>query len=378
MPEQKLTSIRDCADLAGKRVLLRASLNVPVKDGEVVNQFRITRALPTINFLVSAGARVIIIAHIGRNPEETLKPVHECFAQSHNAHWCPRVTGEEARQAVNALKDGEVLLLENVRSDEREKEADESFGRELAGLADIYVNDAFAASHRSHASLTEVPKHVPSYFGFNFMHEYEELKKAMVPREPSLFVIGGAKFDTKMPLIDKYAKEYTHVFIGGALANDMFKAHGHNVGTSLVSDVDLKGTSVLDHANILIPIDVTVKGPNGSRVTTLDDVADDESILDAGPASIEMLKEYTTAAKSILWNGPLGDYEHGFNKQTEDLAVAIAESDGYAIVGGGDTVAAIETLCIQERYGFLSTAGGAMLTFLEHGTLPAIEAIVGK
>ncbi|MEZ4200186.1 MAG: phosphoglycerate kinase [Candidatus Paceibacterota bacterium] len=378
MSKTKLPSVKDIKDLKGTRVLLRASLNVPIEDGAVTNQFRIMRALPTINYLRQAGAQVVVIAHIGRKPEESLMPVYEVFKTLLKAKWCPAIVGEEAQKAVTDLKDGDVLLLENVRSDEREKANDPAFAKELASYADIYINDAFAASHRTHASLVGVSEHLPSYFGFNFLHEYEELQKAADPKEPSLFILGGAKFDTKMPLVEKYANTYTNVFIGGALANDMFKAAGHPVGKSLVSDVDLRDSAIVNHLNILTPTDVTVTGDNGVRVTTPDDVASHEIIYDAGPKTIEMLMPYIQEAKSILWNGPLGNYEKGFNTETEALAKAIAAAPGYAVVGGGDTIAAIELLCIQEQFGFLSTAGGAMLTFLEHGTLPAITAVVGE
>ena len=376
MPSKKLPSIKDIPELQGKRVLLRASLNVPVADGEVVNQFRIMRALPTINYLRQQGARVTVVAHIGRDPKDTLKPVYDILETLIAASWCDTVSGKSAAKTAAAVKDGEVLLLENVRSDDREKLNDESFAKELASYGDVYVNDAFAASHRSHASLVGVPEHLPSYFGFNFIREFEELTKAAKPTEPSLFILGGAKFDTKLPLVDKYANTYTNVFIGGALANDMYKARGLEIGTSLVSDVDLKNTAIMNHLNILLPVDVTVKGKDGVRVITPDDVKPDENILDSGPKTVEMLADYIAEAKTILWNGPLGDYEHGFNTETESLAKAIAESDAYTIVGGGDTIAAIESLCLQDKFSFLSTAGGAMLTFLEHGSLPAIDAVV--
>lgn len=375
----KLPSIKDCTDLKGKRVLLRASLNVPIsEDGVITNHFRIMRAMPTINHLRNEGAKVIVIAHIGRDQKETLKPVHAELEKLVEAKWAPALLGEETESASATLSDGEVLVLENVRSDPREKDNDPTFAAALAAYGDIYVNDAFAASHRAHASLTGVCSRLPSYFGFNFMHEYEELTKAAEPTGSALLILGGAKFDTKMPLVEKYADKYTKVFIGGALANDIYKARGLEIGTSLVSDVDLAGHPIMERDNIIVPIDVTVKGEQGVRTTTPNDVQPDETILDAGPRTIEMLASELASMDNVLWNGPLGDYEHGFNTETESLAKVIAEAKAYAVVGGGDTIAAIESLCLQEHFGFLSTAGGAMLTFLENGTLPAITAVIGE
>jgi len=373
---KKLPNVKEIGDLRGKRVLLRASLNVPTVDGEVTNTFRLKRAVPTINFLKKTGARIVIIAHIGRESNATLKPVSKALNDLVAINWGPQLVGDETAAIVEKLQPGEAVLLENLHSDERETAGDRSLAEDLAAYADIYVNDAFAASHRPHASLVELPKLLPSYFGFNFIHEYEELLKAMEPSEPSLFILGGAKFETKLPLVEKYANKYTTVFIGGAHANDIFKAKGLEVGKSLVSGVDLNKTSLLDHSNIMIPSDVTVKGESGSRVVTPEEVKPEESILDAGPKTVEILGKYIKEAKMILWNGPLGDYEHGFDETTRALAKEIAAAPGYSVVGGGDTVASIEELNLEEKFNFISTAGGAMLTFLETGTLPAIDAVM--
>ena len=378
MPKHTLPKVTDIPELEGKYVLVRTSLNVPIADGMVTNQFRIARALPTINHLLYKGAKVILTAHIGREKTDTLKPVFDVLDGMLPIQWSPEITGASVRAQRDNLKNGEVLLLENLRQDEREKFNDKNFAADLAALADIYVNDAFAASHRAHASLVGVPQQLPSYFGMNFIHEYEEQCRAMEPVSPSIFILGGAKFDTKMPLVEEYIEKYDHVFIGGALANDVFKARGYEVGTSLVSDVDLSAAPFLHSEKLVVPTDVTVKGPNGVRVCAPEDVAEDEAILDAGPATIERLEPIVSAAKTILWNGPLGNYEGGFGKETESLGRLIAASEGYAVLGGGDTIAAIEGIGLQEQFGFLSTAGGAMLTFMEKGTLPAIDAILAK
>lgn len=382
MEPKSLPSIAAVTDLKGKYVLVRGALNMPVADGMVTNQFRLLRGLPTLHFLQNAGARVILVGHISQNKatekEESLRPVYEAFAKQLDMSFCPEVATPLAKEMTEQMTDGSILMLENLRSDPREKKNDADFARSLADLADLYVNDAFSVSHREHASLVAVTNFLPSYFGLNFINEYEELRKALTPAKPALFLLGGAKFSTKLPLVEKYIHLYDHVFIGGALANDLFKAQGHEVGTSLLSDDADPAlfTQLLSYPNLLLPVDVTVMGPSGIRMAAVDAVQPNESILDAGPKTVAMLREHISAAQTVLWNGPLGSYEQGFERQTLDTASAIAEAECYSVVGGGDTVAAIESLGVAERFSFLSTAGGAMLAFLENNTLVAIDAIL--
>ncbi len=375
MPKQPFDRVTRQHELRGRYVLLRLSVNVPIKEGVVTNQFRILRSLPTLQFLVRQGARVIACGHIGRDGSESIQPVADIFAQYVPVAVSPEVSGTVSKNMRDELQDGEVLFLENLRKDPREKKNDSNFARELADFADIYVNDAFAASHRPHASLVGVPKFLPSYVGMNFVHEYEELLKARKPEHPALFMLGGSKFETKMPLIEKFLDVYDHVFVGGALANDLLKAKGYEVGKSLVSDIDLSDSSLLQHPALVLPIDVTVASKGESRVCAVDDVKSNEMIMDVGPKTVALLAGLMNRAKMVLWNGPFGNYEQGFDAQTVSTAKILAGAPGYSIVGGGDTVASIEALCCQEHYSFLSTAGGAMLTFLEEGTLPAIEAL---
>jgi len=375
MQKQPFKSVTKCTALKGKYVFLRASINVPIINGEVHNQFRLMRGLATIQYLVAHGARVVMGGHIGSDGDTSAKPVAEVLSQHIPIIFSEEVLGKKTTQLRDNLKDGEVLLLQNLRSDTGEKKNDAIFAENLASLADIYVNDAFSASHREHASLSAITQFLPSYVGLNFVHEYEELSKALKPKSPSLFILGGAKFDTKMPLVEKFLDMYDSVFIGGALANDFFKAKGLETGDSLVSDVSLVDSPFLTNHKILLPIDVIVEKDGTSRVTAPEGIRSGERILDAGPATITMLDGYISDANMILWNGPLGDYEHGYEEQTISVAKNIAKSAGYSVIGGGDTVSSIEALCCQEKYNFLSTAGGAMLTFLELGTLPAIEAM---
>jgi len=378
MKNDNLRSIKTATNISGKYVLVRVSLNVPIEEGGVRNQFRLIRALPTINWLRENGAKVILISHIGDGNEQSLKPVFDVLTNHLPISFSGEVLGPKTQEMRDGLKDGEVLLLENLRFDPREKKNDADFARQLADLADVFVMEDFPAAHREHSSVVGVPKFLPSYFGITFLNEYEELSKALSPTAPALFMLDGAKFDTKMPLVEKFLEIYDHIFIGGALANDFFKAKGYEMGKSLVSDVSLESSPLLIHPKILLPIDVVVDGPNGRRTCPPDAVSAEEIMLDVGPQSIEMLAPLIENAGTVLWNGPFSDYERGFEEQTVTTAKLVADSKAFSVLGGGDTIAAIESLCNQDQYSFLSTAGGAMLTFLELGTLPAIEAIIAK
>ena len=266
-------------------------------------------------------------------------------------------------------------MLQNVRSDEREETNDAAYADLLASFGDLYVNDAFADSHRAHASIVGIAERLPSYFGRSFEREVAKLNQALKPKQPSLCIIGGAKFDTKSALIAKLAKQYTQVFVAGALMNDIYKARGYPMGTSVVSDVPVP-EDVLRQENILVPSDVTVRNAMGiTRVAHPTDVHIDDMIVDIGPESLASLQVHIKDAKTILWNGPLGYYEGGFDFFTKRCAEYIAQADADTIVGGGDTIAAIHATDTMDRFTHVSTAGGAMLTYLETGTLPGIEAI---
>jgi phosphoglycerate kinase len=369
---KKLTTI---GDVQGKVVIVRASLNVPIVDGVVTNEYRIYRALPTLRYLHEAGAKIIVIAHVGRDPEETLKPVYDILEKHVPIQWGGPVTSGHFKERLNLMGPGDCLMAENLRQDPREKDNDEAFAAEIAALGDFYVNDAFAVAHREHASVSALATKLPAYAGLNVAEEVAQLQVAMTPEHPSLFLLGGAKFETKMPLVEKYLTEYDHVFVAGALANDIFKARGLEVGQSMVSDVSLTDAPFLHDPKLLTPIDVVVDGPDGVRTTTPEDVRPEEKIFDAGPATVEMLKQHITAAKTVLWNGPFGNYEAGFAEATEETIKALAAAEATSIVGGGDTVAAIEKLGVMDKLTFVSTGGGAMLTYLEHGSTPVLDLL---
>lgn len=378
MSEQKVRSIAEMPDMGGKRVIVRTSLDVPIKDGVVQNAFRVKKALPTIQYLLERGAKVILLTHLGRDPQNTVAPLVPLLQKEFPIVYVPYLIDSAVHEAIEGMENGTVLLLENLRSSEKEEANDSEFGETLASYGDFYVNDAFAVSHRAHASIVGIPKHIPGFGGITFMEEYENLSKALVPETPSLFILGGAKFETKEPLVEKYADHYTHTFIGGALANDFLKGKGYDVGESVLSPVDLSASPLLKKENVLLPVDVIVVHGEVHREASSNEVHTDEKILDVGSKSIEALAPHIKDAKTILWNGPLGYYEDGYDAGTKACAKLIAESEAFSIVGGGDTVAAIESLGIQDSFGFLSTAGGAMLEFLEKQTLPGIDALKSK
>lgn len=376
-----MRSVRDIPVLSGIPVLLRAALNVPIKDGKVADPFRLTRALATIRYLQEKGAKVILAGHLGDKGTESMKPVFEAL-QKHlkHVHFCDVATGVDARRAAHALSRGDVLVLENLRREVGEKKNDSAFARELASLADVFVQDSFDVLHREHASVVGVPHILPSYAGLLVEEEVRELSKALTPGTPSLAIVGGAKFSTKEPVLHKLLSAYDAVFVGGALANDFMRAGGHPVGKSLVSSADTAEIQkLLGSKKLLLPKDYVVAPAGGTRsqgrICGVDAVATDEAILDNGPETIAMLGTLAAHAKTVLWNGPLGNYENGFVEGTEGLATVIARSGAHSIVGGGDTVAAIESLNLSSKFSFISTGGGAMLDFLAKGTLPGIEAL---
>jgi phosphoglycerate kinase len=380
-----MRTVRDIQRLENAAVLVRAALNVPLVDGTVANTFRLRRALPTIEYLRKRNARVILIGHLGEQGTETLQPVYEALrAYLPTLKFCPVTTGPQAGKAVNEMLPGDVLMLENLRRNAGETKNDPSFAAELAQLGDIFVQDSFDVCHRAHASVVGVPALLPAYAGLLVEEEVRELTKALNPKSPSLAVIGGAKFSTKEPVLVTLLQRYSTVFVGGALANDFMKAGGHAVGASLISKNvdDTAVKTLLAHPRLMLPIDEVV-APMGSeqaasRVVGIDSVPAAEAVLDDGPKTVDALGKIAASAKLVLWNGPLGNYEHGFVQATEGLARAIAASNAYSILGGGDTVAAIEKLGLADRFSFISTGGGAMLDFLATGTLPGLQPLMQK
>ena len=355
-------------------MLLRLDLNVPIVDGGVRDDFRVKRILPTIGYLKEKKAKTIIISHIDGDDSASLSAVAKYLGTFYTlSDFVAHIP--EAPTAVSKMKDGDTIMLENIRQDKGEVENSPKFAAFLASLADIYVNDAFSVSHREHASIVGVPKLIPSYAGLLFQKEISALSEAFNPPRPFFLALAGAKFDTKLPLVEKFLDIADHVFVGGALANDIFKEKGYEIGRSKISRVHVNLARVVASPKLIVPSDVIVQNPyeSGDRIATA--VAPADIIVDAGPRTSAELADMLQGMKFVLWNGPFGDYEKGFSQSTIDFAQAVVDCGAKSVVGGGDTIAVIAKAGFLDKFSFASTGGGAMIEFLANGTLPGIEAL---
>ncbi|HNW71339.1 MAG TPA: phosphoglycerate kinase [Candidatus Paceibacterota bacterium] len=350
-----MKSIKNLKNIKDKKILVRVDFNVPIKNKKVLDDFRIKKALPTIKFLQKKGAKVILISHLGKEGTESMKPVALCLKKYIKKN---------------------ITLLENIRKYPGEEKNDPKFAKELAETGDIYVNEAFSVSHREHASVVGIPKYLPSYAGFQFEEEVKNLSNVVKnSKHPFLFILGGAKFSTKIPLIKKYIKLADYVFVGGAILNDFLKAKGYEIGKSLVDNSDYDISSILKDKKLILPVDVIVKSGNILVNKKIEEVDKNEIILDIGKESIKLVEEYIKKSKLILWNGPLGKYEDGGDVGTKKILKAIANSKAESIIGGGDIVSVISKLKLEKKFSFVSTGGGATLDYLANGTLPGIKAL---
>ena len=388
----------DDADVTGKRVLLRVDLNVPIKDGEVGDRTRIERILPTIREIADKGGRVILLAHFGRpkgqpNPEMSLEPLAPVLSQMLGmpVGFADDCVGPVAAGIVAALKDGNVVLLENTRFHAGEEKNDEEFASQLASLGDIFVNDAFSAAHRAHASTEGLARHLPSYAGRTMQAELEALEKGLGnPERPVVAVVGGAKVSTKIDLLSNLVTRVDALVIGGGMANTFLAAQGIDVGKSLCEH-DLADTarSILDAAKtagceIVLPVDAVVarefKAGAANETVAADAVPADVMILDAGPKTVELVSGWLDKAKTLVWNGPLGAFEiEPFDAATMAAARHAARrttaGDLVSVAGGGDTVAALNQAGVADDFTYVSTAGGAFLEWMEGKPLPGVEVL---
>ncbi len=386
-------------DVKGKRVLARCDFNVPLMDGEITNDKRIVAALPTIKYLMEHGAKVILCSHLGRpkgeyKPEFSLAPVakklSEYLGTEVKLAEDPEVVGENAKRIASELKDGEVMLLENVRYRKEETKNEENFSKELASLADIFVNDAFGTAHRAHCSTTGVAAYLPAVCGFLIQKEIKFMGGALAnPKRPLVAILGGAKVSDKIGVISNLIDKCDTIIIGGGMAYTFMKYLGHSIGDSLLEAdwVEKAGQMMADAeakgVKFLIPVDNKVgreyAADTEAKIVSSDEIPDGWMGLDIGPKSMEVFVDAIKGAGTVIWNGPMGVSEwDNFAAGTIAVANAVAESGAVSIIGGGDSVAAVTKLGFADKMSHISTGGGASLEFLEGKELPGIAALQDK
>jgi phosphoglycerate kinase len=380
-------------DVTGKRVLVRVDFNVPLDDAAITDDTRIRSAIPTIEWLLDHDARIVLCSHLGRpkgkvNDALRLAPVgrHLAGLLGRPVQTVGEATGPDATSAIESLKEGEILLLENLRFDPREETNDPELAKELAAPVVLYINDAFGAAHRAHASTEGVAHLLPSAVGLLMQRELDALGGLLEsPESPFIAIIGGAKVSDKIGVLQHLLERIDILLIGGGMANTFLKAIGNKIGTSLLEPdqvstaSEILGAAASRGVRVLLPTDVIVADSIDSaegRAVAADDVPADEAIFDIGPATAKAFAAAIAESRTILWNGPLGVAEKPpFAAGTRAVAQAVAEADGFSVVGGGDSVAAIQDLGLADRIDHVSTGGGASLEFLEGKTLPGIAAI---
>lgn len=390
-----MKSIKEIKNLKNKKILLRVDFNVPVGDDGVVDEkedWRIKAALPMIEYLLEKEAKIILMSHLGRpemnqesgirNKKYSLSPVAVRLGELLNCEikFVDDCIGDEAKDTALKMQAGDIVLLENLRFHKQEEENNKEFAKKLAELADIYVNNAFSVSHRVHASVCAVTKFLPSYAGLLLEKEVKLLSEAIHNlKRPATIIIGGAKAKTKLPVVKFVMDKFDHILVGGVVANVILKAKGIDTGKSLLGDVDFKEAKKIDLDNnkLYMPFDVIVCNSKIKRVE-LSPVGKigDERILDIGPDTEELFSKIIADSKTIIWNGPMGKFENeNFLSGTKKVAEAVVRSKGYKIIGGGDTITALDQLGYLDDIDYVCTGGGAMLVFLAGKKLPGIEAL---
>ena len=391
-------TIRD-VDVSGKKVLVRCDFNVPLdqETGKITDNRRIRGAIPTIQYLLDNNAKVILCSHLGRpkgefNSKYSLKPVAEELSNllGKEVKLAKDVVGEDAKKLVSEIKEGEIVLLENVRFHSEEEKNDPQFSKKLANYAEIYVNDAFGTAHRAHSSTAGVADYLPAVSGFLIEKELKFLGQALEnPQRPFVAILGGAKVSDKIGVIEKLIDKVDTLIIGGGMAYTFYKAQGHHIGTSICEEDKIElANNLLEKAklkgvDLVLPIDNHVSSEysnNGEdKIVASTEIPDGFMGLDIGPATIEKFKQILSTAKTVVWNGPLGVCEFSkFEIGTKEVAKLLSQIDAITVIGGGDSAAAIEQLGLADKMTHISTGGGASLEFLEGKSLPGIECLEDK
>jgi len=377
-------------DVKNKKVLLRVDFNVPIEQGKVANDFRIKSVLPTIEYLLNNQAKIIILTHLGRPQGKVVKDLRVDLVAKRLGEIIKRPIkkidnsiGLEAEEEIKKMQPGEIIFLENVQFNQGEIDNLDEYSQALAELADVFVQEAFGQVHRDYASISGVPKYLPSCAGLLMEKEIKVLTEVMEdPKRPLIVIIGGAKISDKIKMIRKFIKSADHILLGGALANTVLWAEGIAIGKSKIEKEELKEASDIDHAHhkLHLPVDaIASSDPGGQmpvRITPIGKVSEDEMILDIGPDTEKLYSQIINQAQMILWNGPMGIFEvKVFSGGSEKVAEAVAKSKAFKVVGGGDTISCLEELNLLDKMDHVSTGGGAMLEFLSGNKLPGIEAL---
>lgn len=391
----KVNSIRDLKSISQKRVFLRLDLNVPIEKGKILDDYKIEGSLPTLCYLLKHKTSVVIASHLGKpkgkkDASLSLKPLAKALSQKLGlkVKFVEDISSVKAKKTLSSLKPGEVALLENLRFFKGELDNDNNFAKKLASLSDVYVNDALAVSHRQQASVSAIKKYLPAFAGLLLERELKVFERVLKPKKPMVLIMGGAKIDSKAPLIKAFYNSANQILLGGGLANSFFSYEKKEIGKSLSSPDSVKVIKALMRGKkqknkMVLPIDVIVRAGNGKiKLKQVEDVLKTDTIFDIGPETITLFSKHIKKAQTLIWNGPMGKFEEKVFA-SGSLAVArliASRSSGraYGIVGGGETVSVLKKSGMMEYVDWVSTAGGAMMTYLSGQAMPGLDKIIKK